>query len=121
MDKISLGGLVFWGRHGVFSSEKEKAQPFELDLDLYLDLSVAGRSDRLEDTIDYAAVFSLARQTVEETSHNLLEAVAEELATGILRECGNGRLKEVSVRIRKVQAPLPGTFRKAEVEIKRQA
>ena len=36
--------------------EHQRAQPFEVDLDLELDLRPAGRSDRLADTVDYGAV-----------------------------------------------------------------
>lgn len=120
-DRISLCGMTFWGRHGALPGEKEKAQPFEVDLDLYLDLSAAGRSDKLEDTVDYAAVFEVARRTIEGAGRNLLEALAEDLAHRVVQECGAGRIRQVTLRIRKPEAPLSGVCRRVEVEITRRA
>ena len=41
---------------GVLPEERDRAQPLEIDLDLWADLSAAGRSDDLADTVDYGAV-----------------------------------------------------------------
>ena len=55
-DRIELRGLRVLGAHGALPEERQRAQPFEVDLDLELDLRPAGRSDRLADTVDYGAV-----------------------------------------------------------------
>ena len=52
-DRIELRGLRVLGAHGVLPEEQQRAQPFEVDLDLELDLRPAGRSDALADTVDY--------------------------------------------------------------------
>jgi dihydroneopterin aldolase len=51
-DRIELRGLRALGTHGVLPEEKERAQPFEVDLALEVDLRPAGRSDALADTVD---------------------------------------------------------------------
>ena len=53
MDSIRIKNLRIPARHGVYEFEKEKDGTFELDLELYLPLLKAGKSDRLEDTINY--------------------------------------------------------------------
>ncbi len=55
-DRIELRGLRALGTHGVLPEEQERPQPFEVDLDLEVDLRRAGRSDDLADTVDYGAV-----------------------------------------------------------------
>ena len=55
-DRIELRGLRSVGTHGVLVEEQERAQPFEVEVDLAVDLRPAGVSDRLGDTVDYGAV-----------------------------------------------------------------
>ncbi len=55
-DRIDLTGIEVFARHGVYPSEKERAQVFKVDVSLFLDLSQAGRTDDLADTVDYGAV-----------------------------------------------------------------
>ena len=52
------------GTHGVLPEEQDRAQPFEVDLDLSVDLAPAGTSDRLADTVDYAGVADAASAIV---------------------------------------------------------
>ena len=55
-DHIRLRGLRTEGIHGVLASEKLAPQPFVVDVDLEVDLSVSGGSDDLADTLDYGAL-----------------------------------------------------------------
>ncbi len=56
MDHILVVGLRELGVHGVLPEERTRAQPFEVDLDLSVDLEAAGASDALEDTVDYGTL-----------------------------------------------------------------
>ena len=47
MDCIRIINLKIPGRHGVYDYEKEKDGLFELDVELFLDLKSAGKSDDL--------------------------------------------------------------------------
>ena len=51
MDRIELNKIQALGTIGVLPEEKNRAQPFEIDLAIETDLSVAGASDDLDDTI----------------------------------------------------------------------
>ncbi len=55
-DRIELRGLRAVGLHGASPEERKQAQPFEVDVTIEADLRSPGRSDDLDDTIDYAAV-----------------------------------------------------------------
>ena len=47
MDRIDLRGFRALGTHGALPEEQVRAQPFEVDLDVFADLAAAGRSDEL--------------------------------------------------------------------------
>jgi dihydroneopterin aldolase len=104
-DLIQLHGLRVVGTHGVLPEEKRRAQPFEADLDLSVDLAPAATSDRLSDTVDYAAVAERAAAIITgPPSYELLEALADAVATATLDS--DRRVTSVTVRLRKLQPPL---------------
>ncbi len=116
-DRIELRGMRFLGRHGVLASEAERAQPFEVDVILELDLAAAGSRDDLGATVDYGAVFAAVRDIVEGPHVALIETLAERVAGTAL--AAHPPVHAVTVRVRKPGAPLPGTFAWAGVEIRR--
>lgn len=116
MDKILARGLTFMGCHGVLAEEKTSPQPFEIDLEMYLDLRPAGEQDDLRLTVDYAQVFEQVRHIVEEESYNLIEALAENIAAGLLSRFP---LAGVKVTVYKPQAPVAGKFKYFGVTIER--
>jgi dihydroneopterin aldolase len=120
-DRIVLSGMRFEGRHGVLPDEKVVAQPFEVDVELGLDLRAAGESDDLARTVDYRGAYEIARTVVEGPTRELVEALAESIAAGLLEAFGPLGVSEVVVRVRKPAAALPGPLEAAGVEIRRAA
>ena len=118
-DRISLIGMRFLGRHGVLLEERLEPQPFEVDLILHADLAVASASDSLTDTADYAALFGRVRQIVESESFRLIEALAGAIAAAALEATDPKLVDAVEVRVRKPEAPLPGTFGHVEAALMR--
>jgi dihydroneopterin aldolase len=114
-DRIDLHNMVFEGRHGYYEHEQATAQPFEVDVELRLNLQPAGVDDDLEKTVDYAKVYGVARQIVESTTFRLLEALAEAIGHEVLT--GFPAVDEVGVRIRKPKVKLGGPLDYAGVEI----
>ncbi len=115
-DRIVLSGMRFEGRHGATAEEREWPQLIELDVELWLDLSLAGRSDELAATVDYGPVIELCRDVVERRSFRLLEAIAEAVASSVLK----GTAAEgVVVRVRKPAVPVDAELDYAGVEIRR--
>jgi dihydroneopterin aldolase len=104
-DQIQLRGIRASGIHGVLPEERVRPQPFEVDLDLWVDLSPAGASDQLADTVDYAGVVDGAIGIVSGSpSYRLLEALAASVATATLAR--DRRIAAVTVGLRKLQPPL---------------
>ena len=116
-DRIVLRNMQFSGRHGVYDHELVNPQPFEVDVELVLNLQPAGIDDDLEKTVDYGRVYEIARQVVESTSFRLLEAIAEAISHELLAEFP---VMEVGVRVRKPNVQLGGPLDHAMVEIWRQ-
>lgn len=116
-DRIVLADMAFQARHGVHDWEKAAPQRFEVDVELALDVQQAGLDDDITKTVDYSGVYQLVRQLVESTTFNLIEALAEAIATKILG--GYPLVDEVVVRVRKPEVRLDGPLRYAGVEIRR--
>ncbi len=116
MDKIILEGMEFYGYHGTRPEEKTLGQRFIVDVELFLDLRQAGKTDNLDCTVNYAQVFELVQSIICGRSRQLIESVAEAIAGALLAQFP---VDEVLVRVKKPQAPLPGRFAWAAVEIVR--
>ena len=104
-DRIEIRDLRVVGVHGVLPEERDRAQPFSLDIVAWLDMTTAQRSDALADTVDYGALAQTAADVVGQRSFQLLEALAGCLADALL--ITDSRLEAVEVTVRKVRPPLP--------------
>ncbi len=103
MDRIALQGMSFSGRHGVGPAEREHSQRFKVDIEAEVDLSEAGRTDRLTDTIDYRQMRAIAKQTIEGESVKLIESLATRIAEGVL---ALPKVRAVTVRVAKRPASM---------------
>jgi dihydroneopterin aldolase len=117
-DVIELRGLRLAGIVGVLAHEQAQAQPLELDIDVRLDLSVAGASDSLGDTVDYGALCGVAEQVVSTTRYALLEALAEHVAAALLAV--DGRVDAVTVSVRKLRPPVAQQLSTSGVRVTRE-
>ena len=137
-DTIELRGLRALGRHGVLEEEKARAQPFEVDLDLEVDLQAAGRSDDLNDTVDYGAVTDAVRAVIEGEHCDLLEHLADRIARAATtaaataaatpaaatqapaaRATASPTVTAVTVTLRKLRPPVAADLASAGVRIHR--
>ena len=119
-DRIELRGLRFVGCHGALPEEAVRAQPFEVDLDLFADLAGAGESDELAAAIDYGGLCEVVKSIVEGPHVTLLENLAERVAAGALTFAGS-RAQGVMVAVRKLRPPVPLQLTSAGVRIFRMA
>jgi dihydroneopterin aldolase len=114
-DRIELRGLRVMARCGVLAEEIERPQPFEIDLDLEVDLSAAGASVELADTVDYGDVVARAVAACD-GHHQLMERLAEQIASAVATD---DRVRAVTVTIRKLRPPVPHDLATAGVRIRR--
>jgi dihydroneopterin aldolase len=116
-DRLELRGMRFTGTHGVLPDEHVTPQRFEVDVVLAFDLRAAGLADALDRTVDYGEVFRVAEATIQGPHADLIETLAERIASQLLAD--HLGVEAVTVRVRKPDAPLPGHFSWAGVEITR--
>ncbi|KAK1290598.1 Dihydroneopterin aldolase [Acorus calamus] len=116
-DKLILRGLLFHGFHGVKPEEKKLGQKFFVDVDAWLDLSAAGKSDDLSDTISYTDIYRIVREVVEGPSQNLLESVAHLIANTTLIKYP--QITAIRVKVGKPHVAVHGTIDHLGVEILR--
>ena len=86
MDEIAIAGMRLHGRHGAYPGEKDRPQPFDVALRLYLDLGTAAGSDELADTLDYAEIHRRVAEIVERRSYDLIERLGAEILRVLLED-----------------------------------
>ena len=117
LDKIILTEMQFYGYHGCSEEERKLGQHFEVDVELDIDLKSAGKSDNIDETVDYVEVYEEIERIVTGKSRKLIETVSEEIADKILSKFT--KVEAVEVTLRKNAAPFRGNIKSAAVKIKR--
>lgn len=103
--------------HGALPEEQDRAQAFEVDLSLAVDLAAAGTSDDLADTVDYGSVVAACAQVVTSEHHQLLERLAQRIAADVLAV--DPRICSVTVSVAKLRPPVPVDLATVAVRITR--
>jgi dihydroneopterin aldolase len=103
MDRIFITALSTEAVIGIYDWEREVKQRLEVDLELWLDLRAAAKSDAIEDTLNYKSVAKRVLAFVEASQYRLVEALAGEIARIVLEEF---RVARVRVTVHK-----PGAIR----------
>lgn len=113
MDKIVLKNMAFYGNHGNLQSEKDQGQRFYVDVEVISDLTKAGQSDNIDDSINYVDIYNVVERIMTGPSCNLLERlgalIADELWSNFKDIVG------LTVTIRKPSVPIAGVLDYAEV------
>jgi len=69
---------------GVWKWERKIRQTLHIDLDLGTDITKSAASDNLDDTLDYKAITNSIREYATTSEFNLVETLAENIATLVL-------------------------------------
>ena len=97
-DPIFIDGMSVLAKIGTTDQERSLPQKLSISLKLHTRLDKAGKSDRLEDSIDYSRIESETRLLAESKTYQLVESLAESIATAVL---SRGAVEAVWVRIEK--------------------
>lgn len=98
-DRVFIEELRIPARIGVYASEKNRIQTICLTLEFGLPSQACFRSDKVQDTIDYAVVADQLRRLAVSRHFNLVEFLAEEIARLVIDEFG---VLWIKVRVRKI-------------------
>jgi 7,8-dihydroneopterin aldolase/epimerase/oxygenase len=102
MDSIRVTDLEVFFRVGVPPEERAKPQRLLISVEIHRDLRFAGASDDLNKTTDYFAVVQRILKLGESREWKLIEALAEEIATIVLKEF---EAKSVVIEVKKFIIP----------------
>jgi len=116
VDRLKLTGIEVFAHHGVLPEERQIGQRFLVDLEIEVDLSAAGKSDNLADTLDYGDLAEKVHQLVTRARWNLIEKLAEETASFVL---AIPSVSAVAVTVHKPNAPIAVDFADVSVTIDR--
>ena len=116
MDFIQLTGIRCYGYTGYLQEERFLGQWFEVDLRIGVDLARAGKSDRIEDTLDYRSTIAAVKEIISTAKFDLVEKLAEQIITTVL---GFDRVQQVELKLHKPAAPIPDFGGKITIELTR--
>ena len=88
---------------GIFGWEREVRQQISIDLDFEFDVSVPGKSDSIDDTLDYKKITKSLITFIESSEYKLIEALGEGMVDHLKSKFG---IKKVKLRLSK-----PGALR----------
>lgn len=117
MDKVILKGLEIFAYHGVNPEEKENGQKFVLDITVSADLSKPCQTDNVNDTVNYAALRKAATAAFCSEKFDLIERAAEVTCQAVLERFE--QINEITLQVKKPEAPMNAVFEYAAVEITR--
>jgi len=106
LDRILIEGLEVRTVIGIYDWEREIRQTVRLDMEMAWDVSRAGRSDDIADTLDYKAVSKRLIAFIEGSSFGLIEALAE--------ACARILIDEFNVPWMRMKLSKPGAVRGSE-------
>jgi dihydroneopterin aldolase/2-amino-4-hydroxy-6-hydroxymethyldihydropteridine diphosphokinase len=115
-DRILLTGIRVRAFHGVHAEERERGQDFVVDLELHVSTAAAAASDDVRDTVHYGVLARRVAAAVAADPVNLIETVAERVATLALEFEGVVRVR---VTVHKPDAPIPLPFEDVAVVVDR--
>ena len=101
---------------GVTPEERAELQEVVADITISADLRKPGRSDALEDTVDYARATRIVADIIESSRASLLEHLADKVAGALLDLEG---VRAVTVEIAKDPPPVGENVRNIAIRIER--
>ena len=116
MDVIQLTGIRCYGYTGYLQEERVLGQWFEVDLRLWLDLATAGKSDAIEDTLDYRGIIADVKEIISTAKFSLVEKLADTIVTTALND---DRVQQVELKLHKPAAPIPDFGGRITIELTR--
>lgn len=115
-DYIHISNLRIYGYTGYLPEEQVLGQWFEVNLVLWVNTAKSAKSDRLEDTCDYSTIVKEIQHLVKTSRFALIEKLTEAIADIALTE---NLVDRVTVRLTKVNPPIPDFDGRVSVEITR--
>jgi len=101
MGKIIIKDAAFSCNIGVSEDERCKKQKIILDIELLLNTKKASQTDKILDTVNYSEICLKIKKMLGKKSFKLIEALAEDIASDILK---NKKIKKLKLTVKKPMA-----------------
>ena len=116
MDAIQISGIRCYGYTGYFPEEQTLGQWFEVDLTIWLDLSITAANDQLENTLNYADVVDRVKTLLKISRFKTIERLTAVIIEAVL---SFSPVERVHCRLVKVSAPIPDFGGRVAIEMTR--
>ncbi|EHO70749.1 dihydroneopterin aldolase [Segatella maculosa] len=111
---IFLNGLRFHAFHGVMPQERLTGNDYRVDLKIDFPLETAVGSDNVDDTLNYATVYTALKEEMDVPSQ-LIERVAYRIADRLFRTFK--AINEVEIKVEKCNPPMGADCEGAGVKL----
>lgn len=109
---IEIEGMEFYAYHGHYSIEKKVGNRFVASVHIKTDCEKAGQTDKLEDALDYQAVYEVIKKEMEIPS-DLLENVCSRILNKLYSTFTS--IGEATIKLSKMNPPMGGQIEKVTV------
>ena len=114
MGVIELEGMHFYGYHGYFETERIAGNEFIVDVTIEADFSLAAKTDKLDDALNYQRAYDLVQQEMNRKSY-LLEHVANRILQALQKAFPAA--ERIKVKVTKLNPPMGGQVERASVTL----
>ena len=114
MGIIEIEGMKFYAYHGHFEAEQVVGNYFEVNIRIEADCDAAARSDKLDDALNYQAVYECIKAEMQIKSA-LLENVAKRILDAV--HLNFPATHKARVKISKMNPPMGGEMEKVSVSM----
>ena len=115
MDTLKLKSIKLQGKHGVYQSERDNGNQFELDIIFKGNFRSAGEKDDLALTPDYRVAEEIARKIISGPSQYLIETLCKKIGDSIFDAFPD--IMELEVVVRKLDPAMESPVEYAEIRM----
>ncbi len=113
MTEIKLDNLSFFGHHGITEEERKTGNKYRVDILLQLNEKLI-TFNSIEDTVDYAAVYEIAKEEMNKPTE-LLEQIAVRMLDRL--RVFDDKVVKAEVNVAKYNPPIGGVCEKSTVRM----
>ncbi len=114
MGKIIVKGIKLYAFHGCHEEEQRIGTNYEVDVTAETDLSLASKSDRLDETVDYVVIYDSVKAQMA-ISSKLIEHVAKRIIDDLMVRIP--MITNIKVSVAKLNPPIKGVADRVVAEL----
>lgn len=114
INKVAVEGIRLYAYHGCLEEEARIGGNYLVDVYVETDFREAARTDDLDKTVDYSAIYKIVKKEMGERA-NLIEHVAQRIHNHITDVFSS--VSKARVRVTKLNPPINGNVDRVFVEI----